>query len=73
MSLSLLLYGSQEEKLEWTFHLYDLNGDGLLSREEIRDVTTSVGRNMIVIDKLGLSCAKLRSAQANYTYQLVKN
>ena len=42
LSLALLRRGTLEQKLVWTFHLYDLNGDGLLSREEIRDVTTSV-------------------------------
>ena len=42
MSLSLLLYGSQEEKLKWTFHLYDLDGDGVISREEMEDVAVSV-------------------------------
>jgi len=42
LSLALLRRGTLEQKLVWTFHLYDLNGDGLLSREEIRDVTTSI-------------------------------
>jgi len=41
-ALAMLRRGTLEEKLVWTFHLYDLNGDGLLSREEIRDVTTSI-------------------------------
>jgi len=41
-ALALLRRGSLEEKLVWTFHLYDLNGDGVLSRDEIRDVTTSI-------------------------------
>ena len=41
-ALALLKRGSLEEKLTWAFHLYDLNGDGYLSREEIREVTTSV-------------------------------
>jgi len=41
-ALALLRGGTLEEKLVWTFHLYDLNGDGLLSRDEIRDVTTSI-------------------------------
>lgn len=41
-ALSLLKRGSLEDKLVWTFHLYDLNGDGVLSRDEIKDVTTSI-------------------------------
>ena len=44
----MLRRGTLEEKLVWTFHLYDLNGDGLLSREEIRDVTTSVRRKRLL-------------------------
>ena len=42
LSLSVLLNGSEEEKLEWTFQLYDLDGDGVISREEMLDVTLSV-------------------------------
>ena len=42
--LSVLVKGSPEEKLEWTFHLYDLDGDGVISREEMEDVAMSVSR-----------------------------
>ena len=38
----MLVNGTQEEKLEWTFHLYDLDGDGVISREEMEDVVISV-------------------------------
>ena len=30
--------GSQVEKLKWTFKLYDVNGDGLLTMDEVRQV-----------------------------------
>jgi len=40
--LSLLLTGSLEDKLRWTFRLYDLNKDGVLSRQEVREVTASI-------------------------------
>ena len=43
MNLSILLRGSAEEKLRWTFQLYDTNGDGFISREEMEDVAESVG------------------------------
>lgn len=31
--LSILLRGTVREKLEWTFHLYDINRDGYINRE----------------------------------------
>ena len=31
MGLSLLLRGTLLEKLEWTFNLYDINGDGIIT------------------------------------------
>jgi len=40
--LSLLKKGSMEEKLAWTFQLYDINGDGVLNRTEIEDVTMAI-------------------------------
>lgn len=38
-----------EEKLRWTFQLYDINGDGLITREEMTDIAIAIyelmGRN----------------------------
>ena len=38
-----------QEKLQWIFGLYDLNGDGLITKNEMLDVVTSIyemlGRN----------------------------
>ena len=44
LNLSLLLKGTEEEKLLWTFKLYDTNADGFISREEMEDIAHSVGR-----------------------------
>lgn len=48
-SLSTLLRGTMEEKLRWTFSLYDINGDGLITIEEMTDIATAIyelmGRN----------------------------
>ncbi|XP_020623772.1 Kv channel-interacting protein 1-like [Orbicella faveolata] len=40
--LSLSLYGSREEKMKWAFQLYDLDGDGCITREEMATVVHSV-------------------------------
>ncbi|XP_052132791.1 Kv channel-interacting protein 4-like [Frankliniella occidentalis] len=40
--LSVLSRGSIDEKLRWTFSLYDVNGDGRITREELADVVGSV-------------------------------
>ncbi|KAG5685021.1 hypothetical protein PVAND_014224 [Polypedilum vanderplanki] len=42
LNLSTLSRGSLDEKLKWTFQLYDVNGDGFISREEMTEVMTSV-------------------------------
>ena len=42
LGLSILINGSNEEKLAWTFHLYDLDGDGVISREEMEDLAMAV-------------------------------
>ena len=50
MGLSQLIHGSLEDKLRWTFKLYDLNGDGVLSKEEVEDVAASVrGQSLLMI------------------------
>ncbi|KAH8273264.1 hypothetical protein KR018_001043 [Drosophila ironensis] len=40
--LSILSRGSVEEKLRWTFSLYDINGDGFITREEMTDIVTAI-------------------------------
>ncbi|XP_031627676.1 Kv channel-interacting protein 4 isoform X2 [Contarinia nasturtii] len=48
-NLSTLLRGTMEEKLRWTFQLYDINGDGFITREEMTDIAIAIyelmGRN----------------------------
>lgn len=34
--------GSVQEKLQWIFGLYDLNGDGLITKNEMLDVVSSI-------------------------------
>ena len=42
MGLSVLARGSLSEKLLWTFNLYDINGDGIITKEEMLDIVTSI-------------------------------
>lgn len=42
VTLSTLLRGSVYERLRWTFKLYDLNGDGCISRNELGEVVQAV-------------------------------
>lgn len=42
MGLSILSRGTMDEKLRWIFNLYDLNGDGKVTREELTLVVSSV-------------------------------
>lgn len=40
--LSKVSRGSVQEKLQWIFGLYDLNGDGLITKTEMVDVVRSI-------------------------------
>lgn len=42
VGLSILSRGSLDEKLRWTFSLYDINGDGCITRDEMTDIVTAV-------------------------------
>lgn len=42
MGLSTLLRGTMREKLEWTFHLYDINNDGYINREEMTEIVRAI-------------------------------
>jgi Ca2+-binding EF-hand superfamily protein len=41
-SLSLLARGTLEEKLRWTFNLYDVNEDGVITKDEMFTIVTSI-------------------------------
>ncbi|RWS04096.1 Ca2+ sensor Calsenilin-like protein, partial [Dinothrombium tinctorium] len=41
-ALSMLSRGTTREKLEWTFKLYDINGDGLLTLDEIVEISKAI-------------------------------
>jgi Kv channel-interacting protein len=40
--LSKVSRGTTQEKLQWIFGLYDLNGDGLITQSEMLDVVNSI-------------------------------
>ena len=49
MSLSTLLHGTLHEKLMWTFRVYDLNGDGVITKTEMGNVVVAVYELMGII------------------------
>nr|CAD7409021.1 unnamed protein product [Timema cristinae] len=42
VTLSTLLRGSIYEKLRWTFKLYDINGDGCITRSELGEIVVAI-------------------------------
>ena len=42
MALSVLTRGTVHDKLKWAFSLYDINGDGVITRDEMTDIVTSL-------------------------------
>ena len=51
MSLSTLLHGTLHEKLIWAFRVYDLNGDGVITKNEMGNVVVAVYELMGIIIK----------------------
>ena len=51
VSLSTLLHGTLHEKLIWTFRVYDLNGDGGITKTEMGNVVVAVYELMGIILK----------------------
>ena len=43
VTLSILERGSVRERMDWVARLYDLDGDGFISGDELEDVIFSVG------------------------------
>ena len=67
--LSVLCGGSADEKAEAAFKLYDYNGDGVISQEEMTRYLTSVFTMMYALEpstqgRMGGASAELVAAQA---------
>ncbi|RWS29306.1 Kv channel-interacting protein 4-like protein [Leptotrombidium deliense] len=42
VGLSVLARGTAHDKLRWAFSLYDLNGDGVITKDELERIVSSV-------------------------------
>lgn len=42
MGLSVLARGTLHEKLQWAFSLYDINGDGIITKDEMLDIVSAI-------------------------------
>ncbi|XP_053407400.1 Kv channel-interacting protein 4-like isoform X5 [Mercenaria mercenaria] len=42
MGLSVLARGSLPERLQWAFNLYDINGDGIITKDEMTDIVGAI-------------------------------
>jgi len=51
VSLSTLLHGTLQEKIAWTFRVYDLNGDGVITKTEMGNVVVAVYELMGIVIK----------------------
>uniref|UniRef100_A0A182W187 EF-hand domain-containing protein n=1 Tax=Anopheles minimus TaxID=112268 RepID=A0A182W187_9DIPT len=59
--LSILSRGTLEEKLCWTFSLYDINHDGKITREEMTDIVTAIYELMGARDDGGTDEINIKS------------
>ncbi|XP_036365585.1 Kv channel-interacting protein 4 isoform X9 [Octopus bimaculoides] len=42
MGLSVLSRGTLQERLQWAFNLYDINGDGIITKDEMMDIVSAI-------------------------------
>ncbi|CAH1784550.1 unnamed protein product [Owenia fusiformis] len=42
VGLSILSRGSIHDKLQWAFRLYDINGDGIVTKDEMVDIVSAI-------------------------------
>ncbi|XP_045457128.1 Kv channel-interacting protein 1 [Melitaea cinxia] len=65
VTLSTLLRGSVYERLRWAFRLYDVDGDGAITRQELAEVVVAVHELLGRRAPPGSPAARLDDAKAN--------
>lgn len=74
--LSILSRGTLEEKLKWTFSLYDINGDGCITKEEMTDIITAIydlmGKCIEPVDEATLKERVDHIFQVKFPYLITK-
>merc|ERR1719370_2151814 len=59
LALCICAKGSHEQKLAWTFRLYDIDGDGCIDFEEVKRVVSAVyGANTALTEEETVAAAK---------------
>ena len=71
-SLSLIMKGTNEEKLKWLFRIYDLDDDGRITMDEVFDVVESM-HTTAEGNVMGMGCAQvaLRTAEIEHMFRMV--
>ncbi|CAH0730353.1 unnamed protein product, partial [Brenthis ino] len=65
VTLSTLLRGSVYERLRWAFRLYDVDGDGAITRQELAEVVVAVHELLGRRAPPGSPAARIDDAKAN--------
>jgi len=58
-SLSVTTRGTLEEKLQWAFHIYDIDGDGFITQNELFSIVKAVQKMVGAIDDASITKTKM--------------
>ncbi|ESN91884.1 hypothetical protein HELRODRAFT_104178 [Helobdella robusta] len=61
-NLSILIRGSLEDRIKWIFRLYDVNCDGVISRDELMTVVNSIYRIIQIDSSRNLASVSVAAA-----------
>lgn len=65
-SLSITTRGSFEEKLRWAFEVYDIDGNGVISLNEVLSIVRSINKMMGYINDKNASTERIQDIFKNF-------
>ena len=64
-ALSVMERGEEKEKIDWVFRVFDINADGVITQDELRQVFSAIDQLVVVRDRRSSTISSTRTTSSS--------